>query len=121
MSDSDIDIGARWGPNLDKELEETHFGILCLTPECLESPWIHYEAGALSKFVDKAHVCPYLLGLEPSDVKGPFVNFQAAEANKTGTLKLVSRQSSRVVKFMMYYFHNQPRRIGYEEVHCCTF
>jgi acyl-CoA hydrolase len=34
---------------------------------------------------------------------------------------LVSRQSSRVVKFMMYYLHNQPRRIGYEEVHCCTF
>jgi hypothetical protein len=35
--------------------------------------------------------------------------------------RLVSRQSSRVVKFMMYYLHNQPRRIGYEEVHCCTF
>ena len=34
---------------------------------------------------------------------------------------LVSRQSSRVAKFMMYYIHNQPRRIGYEEVHCCTF
>jgi hypothetical protein len=36
-------------------------------------------------------------------------------------IALVSRQSSRVVKFMMYYLHNQPRRIGYEEVHCCTF
>jgi hypothetical protein len=40
---------------------------------------------------------------------------------KVGIEKLVSRQSSRVAKFMMYYIHNQPRRIGYEEVHCCTF
>ena len=88
MSDSDIDIGERWGSILDNALEKTHFGILCLTSECLESPWIHYEAGALSKFVDKAHVCPCLLGLKPGDVKGPFVNFQAAEADETGTFKL---------------------------------
>lgn len=89
MSDSDIDVGMRWGPNLDKELEDTHFGILCLTPECLESPWIHYEAGALSKVVDKSHVCPYLFGFEPSDMKGPLVNFHAAQANKDGTFKLL--------------------------------
>jgi hypothetical protein len=58
MSDSDIDIGSRWGQNLDKELESANFGILCLTPESLNSTWIHYEAGALSKFIDKSRVCP---------------------------------------------------------------
>jgi hypothetical protein len=45
----------------------------------------------------------------------------AIDPGETEAVKLVSRQSSRVVKFMMYYLHNQPRRIGYEEVHCCTF
>lgn len=89
MSESDIDIGSRWGPDLDKELEKAHFGVLCLTPESMSSTWIHYEAGALSKFVDKAHVCPYLLDLQPNDIKGPLVNFQAARANKDDTLKLV--------------------------------
>jgi len=89
MSESDIDTGSRWGPDLDKELEKSHFGILCLTPESMLSTWIHYEAGALSKFVDKARVCPYLLGLQPTDIKGTLVNFQMARANKEDTLKLV--------------------------------
>lgn len=89
MSDSDIDIGSRWGPDLDKELEKSQFGILCLTPESMSSTWIHYEAGALSKFVDKSYVCPYLLDLQPTDIKGPLVNFQAARANKEDTLKLI--------------------------------
>lgn len=89
MSESDIDIGSRWGQDLDKELEKASFGILCLTPECISSPWIHYEAGALSKFVDKSRVCPYLLDLQPTDIKGPLVNFHMAKADKDGTLKLV--------------------------------
>jgi hypothetical protein len=89
MSESDIDIGSRWGPDLDRELEQTDFGILCLTPECKSSTWIHYEAGALSKLVDKSRVCPYLLGLQPTDLIGPLVNFQAAKANREETLKLM--------------------------------
>lgn len=89
MSESDIDIGSRWGPDLDKELEKSQFGILCLTSECVTSTWIHYEAGALSKFVDKSRVCPYLLDLQPTDIKGPLVSFQAARADKDDTLKLV--------------------------------
>lgn len=89
MSDSDIDIGSRWGPDLDKELEKSQFGILCITPESATSTWIHYEAGALSKFVDKSHVCQYLLGLQPTDIKGPLMNFQAARADKEDTLKFM--------------------------------
>jgi hypothetical protein len=89
MAESDIDIGSRWGPDLDKELEKANFGILCLTPENIDSTWIHYEAGALSKSVDKARVCPFLLGLQPTDVKGPLVNFQMAKATKEDTMKLV--------------------------------
>ncbi len=89
MSESDIDIGLRWMTELDKSLNENDFGILCLTPECLGSLWIHYEAGALSKSLSKAHVCPYLLGLEPTDIEGPLVSFQASRANKQDTLKLL--------------------------------
>jgi len=89
MSESDIDIGLRWITELDKVLEENDFGILCLTPECLDALWIHYEAGALSKSLNKSHVCPYLLCLEPTDIKGPLTNFQASRANKQDTLKLL--------------------------------
>jgi len=98
MSQSDIDIGLRWITELDKALEENDFGILCLTPECLESLWIHYETGALSKSLNKAHVCPYLLGLEPTDIKGPLTNFQASRANKQDTLKLLQTINHAIEK-----------------------
>lgn len=89
MSTVDIDRGARWSSDISVELEQTNFGILCLTPENLNSTWIHFEAGALSKTLGKTFVCPYLFGLEPTDLKGPLVQFNAAKANKDDTRKLV--------------------------------
>jgi hypothetical protein len=39
-----------------------------------------FEAGALSKNLDRSKVCPILFGeMEPTDVKGPLVQFQAAK------------------------------------------
>lgn len=58
-----IERGARWAPELAQVLEETRFGILCLTPENLLSPWLLFEAGALSKTLDNTFVSPYLLDL----------------------------------------------------------
>lgn len=37
-----------------------------------------FEAGALSKHLDKNFVCPICFGLNPSDLKGPLSYFQAA-------------------------------------------
>jgi len=37
MSDHDIDAGARWGAELEKEIGECKLGIICLTPESLQS------------------------------------------------------------------------------------
>jgi CxxC-x17-CxxC domain-containing protein len=89
MSAVDIDRGARWSSDIAFELEQTRFGILCLTPENLSSPWIHFEAGALSKTLEKTLVCPYLFELEPADLKGPLVQFHAAKGNKEETWKLL--------------------------------
>jgi hypothetical protein len=35
-----------------------------------------FEAGALSKNLDRSKVCPILFGIEPSDIAGPLVQFQ---------------------------------------------
>src|SRR5262249_31597399 len=66
-------------------------GIVCLTPENLEAPWILYESGALSKTVDdKTRLCTYLLGdLQPSDVKGPLSEFQHTRADKEDTRRMI--------------------------------
>ena len=34
---------------------------------------------------------------------------------------LVSRQTCNVVNNVVYFLHNQIRRIGYEEIHCDTY
>ncbi len=89
MSAVDIERGARWMSDISTQLEQTRFGILCLTPENLDAPWIHFEAGALSKTIETTFVCPYLLDLDPTDLKGPLVQFNAARANKEETEKLI--------------------------------
>ena len=57
---SDIDKGARWSPDISEELENSSFGILCVTKESKDAPWLNFEAGALSKFVKRSRVAPFL-------------------------------------------------------------
>jgi hypothetical protein len=90
ISSEDIDPGARWSSDLAKQLEQVQFGIICLTPKNLTATWIHFEAGAVSKKLDdNTRLCPYLLGLKPTDMEGPLVQFQAVKADKNDTRKLV--------------------------------
>src|SRR5262249_22543548 len=52
--------------------------------------WVLFEAGALSKTMDKTYVIPYLIDLEPSEIlSGPLTQFQAKRANKLETWELV--------------------------------
>jgi hypothetical protein len=67
---------------ISKELEASDFGILCLTPENVASPWMLFEAGALSKKLDLARVAPLLVGLEPADVSGPLSQLQLTRLNQ---------------------------------------
>jgi len=89
MSEADIDKGARWGSEMARHLADCQFGIICLTPDNVTAPWILFEAGALSKTLKHSHVCPYLLGLVPTDLTGPLAQFQAARAVKADTKRLL--------------------------------
>jgi hypothetical protein len=90
MSSEDIEKGTRWSSDIAKELATTKAGIVCVTPDNQNAAWLNFEAGALSKTVEKEMVCPYLFELKSSDLIGPLVQFQAAEANKADTLRLLS-------------------------------
>jgi hypothetical protein len=89
MSSSDIDKGTRWSTDIASKLAECTIGIICLTPENIEAPWIMFEAGALSKTLDKTHVCPLLFEMEPSDLKGPLVQFQTTKLIEEDFKKLI--------------------------------
>jgi hypothetical protein len=89
MSSSDIYKGGRWGVEVARILNESSFGIICLTPENLNAPWILFEAGALSKTLEKTYVCPYLYEVSPEEIDGPLSQFQATRADKDDTFNLV--------------------------------
>ncbi|HAT86944.1 MAG TPA: toll/interleukin-1 receptor domain-containing protein [Rhizobiales bacterium] len=86
VSDKDISAGDRWAQAIAGELENSNFGILCITPENISSEWIMFEAGALSKAMQDAKVIPLLFGLELSDLSGPLQQFQALKVDEQGML-----------------------------------
>jgi hypothetical protein len=89
FSDSDIDRGTRWSAEIATELENSRFGIICLTPENTTAPWINFEAGALAKTLTKTYVVPLLFELEPADLVGPLSQFNAARINRDDMQKLM--------------------------------
>ena len=94
VSSEDVSKGARWAADLARQLEDTNVGLICLTPDNLLAPWILFEAGALSKALEKGLVCTYLLQVKPADLTGPLVQFQATEATEKDTLKLLRTLNS---------------------------
>ena len=55
----DIPSGARWQAEIADRLDKNMVGVVCLTPENLNAPWLLFEAGALSKHVSDSRVCTY--------------------------------------------------------------
>jgi hypothetical protein len=89
VSSEDIDKGARWSTDIATELEDSTFGILCVTKENLTAPWLTFEAGALSKTMDKSFVSPFLFNIKRSEVDGPILQFQSTVFEKEDIKKLL--------------------------------
>ena len=89
MSASDIEKGSRWPLELASHLENARFGLICLTQENLQAPWLLFEAGALSKSIENSRVVPYLYGVSQTQLQGPLAQFQGAFADKSSTLDIV--------------------------------
>lgn len=89
VSSEDIDKGARWSTDIAKELSDSTFGILCVTRDNLNAPWLTFEAGALSKTMDKTFVSPFLFDIRRSEVDGPMLQFQSTIFEKSDLKKLV--------------------------------
>ncbi len=94
FSPEDIEKGAKWGSEISNELESSNIGIICLTSDNTEKPWILFEAGALSKSLERSLVCTLLFGMENSDVKGPLTSFQATRFTKEDFKRLFATINS---------------------------
>ena len=88
VSRADLYKGQRWFSELADALETGDVGILCVTRENKEAPWLLFEAGSLAK-KGKARVFPYLLGMEFSELPDPLRQFNAVKAEKEETYRML--------------------------------
>ncbi|RZJ78071.1 MAG: TIR domain-containing protein, partial [Chryseobacterium sp.] len=98
VSSEDIDKGTRWSTDIAQELDEATFGIICITSENINAPWINFEAGALSKSINKAYVSPFLFRMKRSEVQGPLLQFQSTIYEKEDVEKLLTSINNRLAQ-----------------------
>lgn len=90
LSSEDIEKGTRWSKDIAEALNTSRFGIICVTKENQNAPWLLFEAGAISKAIEESYVCPFLFDIERSDLKGPLTQFQYTVFQKEDIKKLVN-------------------------------
>jgi len=96
VSSEDIDKGALWSLEIASELTQSNYGILCVTRDNVDSAWLNFEAGALSKTLDKTNVTPFLFRIKRSEVQGPLLQFQSVIYDRDDVLKLVHSINKRL-------------------------
>jgi hypothetical protein len=89
ISSRDLDRGSLWFGEINDQLKDTTVGIICLTQENKDRPWILFEAGALAKGLSTARVCTFLIDLEPKDIEDPLAQFNHTFPERDSILNLV--------------------------------
>lgn len=89
VSTQDIQSGSFWASEINAELSKTSVGIVCLTADNKDKPWIMFEAGALVKGLSENRVTPYLIDIDPSDVGNPLSQLNLVQHGKDSLFKLI--------------------------------
>jgi hypothetical protein len=89
MSEEEIRSGRRWEDAVATGLDQSHFGLICVTRSNQHNPWLLFEAGAIAKQLNVAQVVPICIDLAPSDITGPLAGYQAVTLDHDGMNRLV--------------------------------
>lgn len=89
LSSDDIDKGSIWFNEITNTLASTQHGIVCLTKENIDRPWILFESGALTKGLSTSRVFTFLADLEPKDIRGPLAQFNHTSPKRESVYRLI--------------------------------
>jgi hypothetical protein len=89
VSSRDIRAGTRWQAEVASELDDTHFGLICITRANQAAEWLNFEAGALAKSVDSSRVVPIAVDLSPAEIPNPLGQFQSITLSKSDVAELL--------------------------------
>lgn len=102
-----IKPGERWIDNIGRGLQNNYTGIFFLVRENISSPWINFEAGAISKNVENSRVIPLLHNLTPEEISSPLTQFQAMSIDKESIYNVIETINDSI---------NDSRRINNEQL-----
>lgn len=88
FSPEDIEKGDNWDRTISTQLSECKYGIICLTAENTNAPWVNFEAGAIAKTLD-SKVAALMIDIKPSDIRGPLSRYQATKFEKDDFYQLI--------------------------------
>lgn len=90
ISTRDLSKGTMFFGEIAKTLSENTIGIVFLTQENKNEPWILFEAGAIYKGLDENRIFTFLIDLEYEDIKPPLSQINHTKFEKTEVFKLLS-------------------------------
>jgi TIR domain len=102
FSSENIEKGDRWNDEVMKQLNETSYGLICVTRHNIDTAWMNFEAGAISKAIGRVNVSPFLFHVACSQFAGPLQQFQFTQYgkeeafNREDVFKLVSSINNRL-------------------------
>jgi TIR domain len=96
ISSADISTGENWSDALSEEIKNAQHGVICVTPYNVYKPWMNFEAGALTRVIDRASVTPFLFRIRQSSLTGPLAQFQSADSSRDGVFGLIRSINGRL-------------------------
>ena len=98
VSSEDIGKGQQWRTTLTGALAESQRGIICLTPDNFDKPWVLFESGVLTKALERLVLYTLLVNsLDPRALSGsPLSQFQHTLLQKEDVLRLLESINSEL-------------------------
>jgi TIR domain len=89
MATENIESGANWAHSIDDAIKKADAGLVFLTRNNLNNPWLAFEVGALSRTLRPNRCFPILVDLSYRDLSGPFAIFQAIALTREDIQRLL--------------------------------
>lgn len=91
ISSRDIDNGTVWFGEISSQLSSCSSGVIFITKNNQNNPWLLFESGALYKGLSENRIFTYLVDMPVSDIElgSPFTQINHTTHNRESVLKLI--------------------------------
>jgi hypothetical protein len=110
---SEIGAGSLFAPEIFGRLKNSDFGIVCITAENIEKPWVSFECGGLIKNGKKDNLYVILVDISIEMLRRlnqPLSEFQAVRLDRDGIINLIKKISASILEVESAGYENRIHR-----------